>query len=331
MFGNKKAEEQGFFFEAQAETPQKEFETTEENLHDLLKDPKSLFVEMDVDQRQKTVNHFENRSLLLDKTKFLGMGNDGFVVSLDDPVVGLTCIKYVWKTLDIYPGPGSRIEDLPDEIFTLRLISDRFKEIRAVTRENLIRTGQSSIPTNDPEREAVFQEVARKILLEEGQNCYVPEVLQVTSFEDIEDATEDNPDPLYFLDEEYTTITMENVRGLSIQDIILNYPQTKKYLDVIDVVQMEEDIKRAVKSLHEHRIRHQDITIRNIMFDFVQKRSVLIDFGKSAYGMVDISEEDEIKNVDEVMNHLRAFFKDPQGKKESLQADFKKKSMKFGI
>jgi serine/threonine protein kinase len=331
MFGNQEAEEYGYYFDAKSEIPQKDFETTEVKLYELLQNPKDLFEYLVVDQKQKISNHFENRNLLMDKNKFLGMGNDGFVVSLDDPSLGLTCIKYIWKTLDVYPGPDWNIEDLPPDIHTLQLISERFKQIRTITRENLIQTGQASIPTNDPEREAVFQEASRKILLDENQNCYIPEVLQVTSFEDIEDATEDDPRPFYFLNEEYTAITMEHIRGLSIQDIILNFPETYEYLEFIDVDQMEKDIIRAIKSLHEHKIRHQDITIRNIMFDFVQKRPVIIDFGKASYGMSDVAEEDEIKNVKEVMNHLRSFLHNPLSKKESLEEEFRKKSLKFGI
>ena len=329
MFGN--GTEKSYNFESKVVLPHEEYSVDDFHLSEIIQNPELMFSEPNLSDYDRYQKHRKNRELLTDKSKFLGIGNDGFVASMDDPKYGYTCIKYVWSTLDIYPGKGFSYEDLDSEMFALHTISERFKEIKSITRANSLKTSQTPIPTNSPIREAVFQESARKILLEEKQNCYIPQIIEIDSFQEIEDEGEDDLDPVYFLNEKYSTITMKKVNGLSIQDIILNYPETKEYLSVIDVDKIEEDVKAAISCLHEHKIKHQDITIRNIMFDLEQKRPALIDFGKSSYGSGDVSTEKEIENVSEVMRHLRTFLRDPENKKQDLLEEFARQSARRGI
>lgn len=329
MFGN--GTEKSYDFESKIILPHEEFSIDDLHLSEIIQNPELMFSEPNLSDSDRYQKHRKNRDLLTDKSKFLGIGNDGFVTSMDDPKHGASCIKYVWSALDVYPGKGFSYQDLDSEIFALHTISERFKEIRSITRANSIKTNQTPIPTNSPVREAAFQESARKILLEEKQNCYVPQVIEVDSFREVEDEGEDDLDPVYFLNEKYSTITMENVQGLSIQDIILNYPETKEYLDMIDVDKFEEDVRSALLCLHTHKIKHQDITIRNIMFDLKQQKPALIDFGKASYGSGDVPEEKELQNLSEVVRHLRTFLNDPENKKKDLLEEFARQAAKRGI
>ena len=70
---------------------------------------------------------------------------------------------------------------------------------------------------------------------------------------------------------------MEYVPGKSVEDIILGYPGTSEYVEAIDINQVEKDLIAAVKLLHANGIKHQDITVRNIMFDIESGRPVIID------------------------------------------------------
>lgn len=330
MFLNQSGE--SYNFDSKVLLPTNEYSLEDMSLSEIIQKPELIFSEPVLSNPDRYQRHQKNRDLIVDKSKFLGIGNDGFVASLDDPKFGRTCIKYVWDILDVYPGKGLTFEDLSDpEVLALHAISERFKEIRSITRANSLETNQTTIPTNSPLREAVFQDAARKILLEENQNCYVPKILEVDSFQETQDEGEDDPDPLYFLDEKYTTITMENIRGLSVQDIILNYPDTKEYIDAIDIELFAKDVEKAIVSLHGHKIKHQDITIRNIMFDREKQRPVLIDFGKSSYGSGDVSEEKELQNVSEVIKHLRAFLINPEEKRGNLLEEFARQAARRGI
>lgn len=329
MFGG--TDSQSYNFDSSAIKPDREHSVEGDHLSEIIQNPEILFSDEGLNEKDRYKNHRKNREYLTDKSKFLGMGNDGLVVSMDDPQYGKTCIKFVWETLEVYPGKDFTFGDLDDEIFTLHIIADKFKEIREITRDALRDMNRVSSGKNNPIREAAFQDSSRKILLSEGHNCYIPEVLEVQSFRETEDESEDDPEPLYYLDEKYTTITMDLVRGKSIQDIILGYPETKEYIDAINIDQLEKDIQRAFKSLHEHKIRHQDVTIRNIMFDLEQKRPVLIDFGKASYGSGDITVEEEMEHVAEVFNHLRAFLINPEQKQAQLIEEFRKRATKLNI
>ncbi len=327
MFGKSET----YSFESRAVLPDKKCSVEDVYLKEIIQKPELLFSQPVLTDKERYQKHRNNRELLTDKSKFLGIGNDGFVVSMGDPERSMVCVKYVWDVLDVYPGKNFTPEDLDPEIHALHTISERFQEIRSITRSVLAETGFSPLGRNKPLQEAAFQESARRILLDEKHNCYIPEVLEVDSFQETEDEGEEEPDPLYFLDEKYTTITMDNIKGLSIQDIILNYPDTKEYIDAIDIQQIRKEVEKAFHSLHQHKIKHQDVTIRNIMFDLEQKRPVIIDFGKSSYGGGDITEEDEMANVNEVLKHLHAFILDPEGKKKRLVEEFTKQAARRGI
>ncbi len=294
-----------------------------------LNDPREYFSEIPRSEEEKYAVHRENRKLLMKKDNFLGSGNDGFVASVDESFDSYVCIKYVWDQLDVIPGSEMDLDSLDDEIRKLYDISGYFERIRTTNQRVSAETNRTSIPPNKPLVEAMLQDMARKILMESDANCSVPRVIEVDSFEEVE---EDLSPHSYCLRESYSTIMMEKVRGLSIQDLITGYPQTKEYIEAIDVDTFEKGLVDGLQALHKSGIRHQDITIRNVMIELSTGNPVIIDFGKAAYGGGVEQVDDEIRNnAAEVVGHLRAFARDPETKKSELLRQFDSQSKRLGI
>lgn len=329
MFNNEN--EESYCFESNVVAPDKDFPSTKYDLSEIVQKPELIFSKPELSEKDKYQKHRKNRELLTTSSKYLGMGNDGFVVALGNPEESNTCVKFVWDSLEIYPGNGFELRDLDDEIQTLQRISAQFAEVREVTRSMLNQTNKISASKNKPMLEAALQESARRILVVENCNCFIPEILEVDSFQETEDEGHDDPDPVYYLNEKYSTIVMENVKGKSFQDIILGYPDTQIYIDTIDFLQIEKDLNEALETLHKHGIRHQDLTIRNVMFDIEKKKSVIIDFGRASYVMGDITLEQERMHLNEILAHLKSFLRSPQEKQKSLIEEFKKRAQKLGI
>lgn len=267
---------------------------------------------------------------------FLGSGNDGFVASVDRTPGSYVCVKYVWDKLDVVLGPEMTEDDLDPEIRKLRKIARYFENVRQTNQRVTADTNRSIIVPNDAFTEAMIQDISRRVLEEAGVNCFVPRVLEVDSFVETEEMERDehgNPEPYsYELHDSYSTIAMEQVQGKSLQDIIMGYPETAEYLEHIDPVALEEGLRGALRALHSSNIKHQDITIRNVMFDLERKCPAIIDFGKASCGrgVSDTSDEFE-NNLPEVVGHIAAFLRDPEKKKAELEAEFAKQAKRLNI
>lgn len=294
-----------------------------------LRDPREYFSESPRSEKEKYALHRENRRLLVKKEHFLGSGNDGFVASVDKSFDSYICVKYVWDKLEVIPGSEMDLESLDDEISKLYEISVYFERIRAANQRVSAETNRASIPPNKPLVEAMLQDMARKILEENNVGCNVPRIIEVDSFEEIE---EDHSPHSYSLHESYSTIMMEKVRGLSVQDLITGYPETSEYLETLDVDAFEKGLVEGLQALHKNGIKHQDITIRNVMVELSTGNPVIIDFGKATYGGGIEQADDEIRNnAAEVVSHLRAFVRNPDMKKSELLVQFNNQSKRLGI
>ncbi len=283
---------------------------------------------------ENIIDHKEIRDIIAKKKNFLGVGNNGFIVSTNDAVYGEICRKMVWDKLDIFVTDKG-LKNLPPDLRALHEIYSHFRHAKTANK-NIVSVGNMvQLPANKPSKEFVLQEVSRRILLQENIPCVIPEVFSLTHFSKVEETPNDgrSKDEMYYISEQYTSILMDQVRGLSIQDMILQYPQSKEFLD-INVDLFIEQLLAAVRALHRYGIRHQDITARNIMFDLDSKQPVIIDFGKSGCGGWDtpVSEDEEVSLVEnEIRNHLLSFIRDPQSKHDNFIAGIKKRNSLAGF
>ena len=302
------------------------------NPEEMIRNPEKIFSKNSTTTtEQRYAKHRFYRRLISDKDLFLGIGNNGFVCSTRDSENGTVCSKLIWKTLRIIPNKGLPIADLKnygDEISALYNIQEEFKLKRQGNKKLMAGGNKENVPSNTPEAEACLQEICRRFLESGGINCTVPVVRSVFNYSEKE---EDYEDYSYFLDDDYVAIDMEQVKGKSLQDIILGFPDTKEFLDQINLEDFSRDLTLAIKELHRNGIQHNDITIRNIMFDTENRRPAIIDFGKTTINSNQVSEKKEMEHLQEAINHLKDFLKDPQKKRVDLIRELKKRNLKAGF
>lgn len=303
-------------------------------------DPLSSFSEeKEEGDKLKKEKHKNFLSKLNHPELFLGVGNNGIVCSFNPENKDDTeqsCLKFAWDNIDVIPGykiPNNPMtEDLFIELYPeiqrLYKISEGFKIIRETNKRLIEERNMNNIePPHSPAKEAAIQEVCHKLFTEDGIDCTIPEIQAV--IEGSEHTPEDEEDsyPEYILNLKYGAIVMEKIKGFSISDLILNYPNTKNLIEEINFEDFKNKLESAVSHLNKKNICHNDITIRNIMFDSKRKRPAIIDFGKTI-----ISQEiDPIKKIDTALKWLKDFLENPEKTKLELEKKQKDWDSKHGL
>jgi len=286
-----------------------------------LERPESVFTEMEAHQNVKEAGLATYEKIIMNNESFLGSGNAGIVFKESEK----TCLKCVWESLMV-GIKNQRFTLLPAKAQKLKRISDYFDEIKQ-KRRRLATSGFQFESDNSPLKEAGFQVAARKILEKHGLERMIPKLQGVLEFENEEDGkVQDLP---YYIHEKVLMVAMERVNGVSIEDLILNYPDNSEVLEKIDLEAFEQKLRKAIDLLHAEELAHKDMSIRNVMVDIESGDPRIIDFGKGK--KTDSSEDFEEENrlVGNVVSHLRKFKSDPQGKKDSLSRAFQKFEEKF--
>ncbi len=302
------------------------------SLENLIKNPKIIFdTDVEVNASRAYQSHRTIRNALSNKANYLGIGSVGYVFSSTSAEYGERCNKIVWDRLLVKPNKGLPIEDLKnygDEIERLYQIQESFSYTREAIN-NLRNENRVTLSNNEPILEASLQVFARNLLLSRGIKCVVPETQDVFTY-DCEDQEHDYNDYSYFLDEKYTVITMEQIRGKSIQDLIEEYPENIDSLKDFDFDTFRNELVRAIEAINSMGLMHGDISPRNIMINFDNMMPTLIDFGKSDL----ISSGQESYDLDclrQVLDHLRFYLKNPKRKHDEFIKLKKERERKAGF
>ena len=283
--------------------------------------PDRRFVKHEITERESESIHAIHERIVEDPDLFVGSGNSGAVFDLqeDSP---LTCIKHVWDQLSVMVK-GSNYSLLSTYMQKMRKIEQYFEGPKAVSAAMMAKGNISFISPNSALVEAGFQNLSRDLLTSKGFDpAIVPRVLAVNFLESSEYGKTDEGGLPYGFEEAVHLIIMDRVPGKSIQDCILDWEDHFPRIKDMDIEAFCSKVVAAFKVLHEEGIRHQDVTLRNIMIDFKTLEPVIIDFGKTRSGAYNFDEDEEMKHLNQVLGELRKFLKDPAGRSADLRARF---------
>lgn len=104
---------------------------------------------------------------------------------------------------------------------------------------------------------------------------------------------------IYFIDLKEKTIVLENIKGLTLKELLEKKPENKKKL---------EEFGRIIGVLHKNGIIHGDLTTSNVIVS--KKNLVLIDFG---LGFESLKLEDkaiDLLNLKRTLNAIHSKIKD---------------------
>ena len=283
--------------------------------------PDRRFVKHEITKEESESIHAIHERIVEDPELFVGAGNSGAVFDLqeDSP---LTCIKHVWDRLSVMVK-GANYSSLSPYMQKMRLIEQYFEGPKATSAAMMAKGNISFISPNTALVEAGFQNLSREILIAKGFNSsIVPRVLAVNFLESSEYGKTDDRDLPYGFEEAVHLIIMDRVPGKSIQDCILDWEDHFPLIKDMDIEAFCGKTIDAFRVLHQEGIRHQDITLRNIMIDFKTLEPVIIDFGKTRSAGFNFDEDEEMKHLNQVLGELRKFLKDPAGRSADLKARF---------
>ncbi len=259
-------------------------------------------------------------SIIMDPEKSLGAGNNGAVFTI---LEGLSeCVKMRWETLTV-ENKSKNVSVLPKPHQRRKRIAQHF-ETANEARRKFMDTGADFIPQNDYLTEAAMTRAAHLAGLAYQQTDDrlgtpgTSELIRLSHEDDgFCDAKERDP---YFMHEEVYMLYLEEIQGLSVEDMIYELPEWMKQIS-IEAVRTE--LRRIVQTLHTAGIVHRDITIRNVMIEETTGLPRLIDFGTATFAtpatFLESTTQDNA-DVEKVVEHLERLLKDPSGYKASIAA-----------
>ena len=233
---------------------------------------------------------------------FIGAGNNATVYD-NELDKGLFCTKKIWRDAEV-EIKDKRYDLLSPYQQELRKISKHFESVREKRRKLVSERGVNFIDQNAPDVEAMEMFRAHLIAEQAGLGQMVPKPFNVVEFEQLEEEDEVEGHP-YYINEKFTSILMEKVRGLSIQDLILEHEKHDQVIQDIDIDQWSNLLGKLFDAFDEYNFTHNDITIRNIMIDFKSLEPRLIDFGTSGINRISADAEKDRQGIEQALRWLK--------------------------
>lgn len=268
-----------------------------------------------------------NRILLESNETEIGRGNNAIVFrTLDEETERPVCVKAVWGAgkiqADIKDG---RRDLLPPLGKVFSRFQDHFRRVRD-KKKKLAAGGVIGFrDQNKPQEEAEITNEAHLILKRSSSEVTTPWISRIIEIEREESEWGAGIDYPYSYSEKASLLVMDQIDGVSIEDMILSRDRFSEIRDKINFSEFVRKLEDAIKILHDAGLSHQDISTRNIMID-KDGNPVIIDFGATKRIGANFMEttKTDFEDLRQTMDWLRRYLDNPTGTAEKLEELYEK-------